>query len=301
MLLDDIIELATNDNQSITVLLRKCIVLAHQIRNERLKVWANLELNGYKSDEELPDYRVIPAQAKGHFRGWAGSYLNDTTIPPAVLDKEHRHFAETVGLRQAVAAYEDLVKTANTDGRITIQWPPNLVLFYQDRIHFTQKMALVAASQEVQKATLVGVLDTVRNRVLNVALEIKSEVGASDEDLEHITPNAEAKIENLVTQQIFNGNFYVATGQSSITFQQQSIAVGDWTQLEQVLRNSGVTEDEVKELSSAVSHDGNKIGPSVKGWIQKTAPTVLSSGVKMAQEVGQAILTDLLKKHFGLG
>jgi hypothetical protein len=29
MLLDDIIDLATNTSQSITVLLRKCVVLAH--------------------------------------------------------------------------------------------------------------------------------------------------------------------------------------------------------------------------------------------------------------------------------
>jgi hypothetical protein len=32
MLLDDIIELATNTGQSITVLLRKCVILAHQIK-----------------------------------------------------------------------------------------------------------------------------------------------------------------------------------------------------------------------------------------------------------------------------
>ena len=72
MLLDDIIDLATNTNQSISVLLRKCIVLAHQIKNDRLKTWANKELNGYGEDDELPEYRVIPASAKGHLSGWGG-------------------------------------------------------------------------------------------------------------------------------------------------------------------------------------------------------------------------------------
>ena len=49
MLLDDIIELATDDKQPITVLLRKCLILASQLKNERLKAWANKELNGYRT------------------------------------------------------------------------------------------------------------------------------------------------------------------------------------------------------------------------------------------------------------
>jgi len=61
MLLDDIIELATNTGQSITVLLRECVVLAHQIKNDRLKTWANKELSGYGDEDELPDYRVVSA------------------------------------------------------------------------------------------------------------------------------------------------------------------------------------------------------------------------------------------------
>ena len=107
MLLDDIVELATNDNQSITVMLRKCIVLAHQIKNERLKIWANMELNGYKNDDQLPDYRVISAHAHGDFYGFVGSHLKNHIIPPAVLEEEHRDYAESVRLVQAVAAYEE--------------------------------------------------------------------------------------------------------------------------------------------------------------------------------------------------
>ncbi|HEX4577126.1 MAG TPA: hypothetical protein VH117_07220 [Edaphobacter sp.] len=299
MLLDNIIELATKDDQSITVLLRKCIVLAHRIKNETLKSWANKELDGYANDDELPDYRVIGAQAKGHFNGWGGSRLNHFPIPPAVLEEKHRQFATKVYLRQAVAAYEHLVKTAKSDGRITLEWPPNLVLHYQERIPLTQPMALVAAYQEIQKPTLVKLLDTVRNRVLNVALEIQSEVGERDEDLKQITPKAEEKIERYVSQQIFNGNVYVTTDQSSMTIQQQNIATGDWKQLEQVLRRSGLSQPDLDDLSTAVTQDQNKIGSTVKGWIEKTGPKVLSGGIKMASSVGQAILTEYLKHYFG--
>lgn len=300
MLLDDIIELATNTGHSITVLLRKCVVLAHQIKNDRLKMWANKELSGYADEDELPNYRVVSATAIGHFSGWGGSQAT-LPIPPAALEKNHQRFATQVHLAQAIATYEDLVKTATAEGQITMNWPPNMVLYYQNRIPFTgQQMSLVVAYQEIPKPTLVELLDTVRNRVLNVALEIQSELGERDEDLKHITPQSEEKIERYVSQQIFNGNVYVSTGQSTMTVQEQHISAGNWEELQKVLCNSGISQSELESLSTAVSEDENQMGPTVKGWIEKTAPKVLSGGVKMATSVGQAILTEYLKHYFGL-
>jgi transposase InsO family protein len=52
--------LATDDKQSITILLRKCLILAGQLKNERLKTWVNQELNGYDSPETVPEYRKMP-------------------------------------------------------------------------------------------------------------------------------------------------------------------------------------------------------------------------------------------------
>jgi hypothetical protein len=43
-LLDDIIDLAASDTGSVATLLRKCLVLAHTLRNDRLLTWAENEL-----------------------------------------------------------------------------------------------------------------------------------------------------------------------------------------------------------------------------------------------------------------
>ena len=235
-------------------------------KNDRLKTWANKELSGYGDEDELPNYRVVSATATGHFSGWGGSQAT-LPIPPAALEKNHQRFATQVHLVQAIATYEDLVKTATTDGQITVGWPPNLVLYYQSRIPFTgQQLNLIAAYQEIPKPTLVEVLDTVRNRVLNVALEIQSELGERDEDLRNITPQSEEKIERYVAQQIFNGNVYVSTGQSTMTVQEQHIAAGNWEQLQRVLCNSGVSQSDLESLSIAVIEDKKTMGTAVEGW-----------------------------------
>ena len=90
MLLDDIINLAADDKQSITVLLRKCLILASQLKNERLRTWANKELNGYDPEDTLPSYRVLKTIAKGDFSGSFGRQLRNWQIPAAVLEERHR-------------------------------------------------------------------------------------------------------------------------------------------------------------------------------------------------------------------
>jgi hypothetical protein len=302
MLLDDIINLATDDAQSITVLLRKCLILAHQLNNGRLKQWANEELNGYDSLDDMPEYRKVPAQAKGNFVGGWGAYAGNRNIPPAVMDKEHRWAAESVNLGQPVSAYEELIDERH-EGAITFPWVNNMVLYYQHK--FIHGYALVSAWQEVPRSAIVGLLDTIRTRILNMALELRSEIGSADEDLKTITPEESKKADQSIVNNIFGGNVYMSTGNSTMSAttvqqEQQNIAAGDWEHLSQVLQSVGVSKEELDELSRVAKEDGGKLGPKIKGWIAKTAPQVVVGGVKMAASIGITVLTEYMKQYYGL-
>jgi hypothetical protein len=300
MLLDDIINLATDNQQSITVLLRKCIVLAHQLKNDRLKLWVNKELNGYEPAEEIPEYRKMPAPAKGTFV-W-GAYQGGRNIPPAVMEKEHRWAAESVELTQPVSAYESIV-SEDAQGTISYPWDNNMVLYYQQKL--ISGYVLIAAWQKIPRSAVAAVLDTIRTRVLNMALEIQSEIGDADVDLKSITPEESKKIDQTIITQIYGGNVYMSTGQSSMTAstvqqEQNNIVAGDGEHLSQVLRGAGVSEPELDELSLAVKHDEKKLGSKVKEWIAKVGPKVLSGGVKIGATVGQTLLLEYLKQYYGL-
>jgi hypothetical protein len=58
-LLDEIIEAAVDENVPIGALLRKCLVLEQQVKNEKFRAWQDRELDGYDQMEELPPYRVF--------------------------------------------------------------------------------------------------------------------------------------------------------------------------------------------------------------------------------------------------
>jgi AbiTii len=292
MLLDDIIALATDDSQRIGVLLRKCIVLGHRLKNDQLKAWANKELNGYGPDDELPDYRKTPAHSQGVFIGPGWSQMK-SLIPPSSLDEPHQLFAREAHLVQGIAAYEQAIQSKASG--VMIPWPPDLVVHYQDRI--MDIMHLHSAYQEIPKSSLADLLDTVRTRVLNLALEIQGQIGEDDPDLRHVEPATQSLINQTVNQYIYGGQGFLST--ASMTVHQQNLT-HNWENLEAALRASGVSQPELKELSSAVNQDGKTMGANVIGWIKKTAPKVLSGGVKVGAGVGQALLTEFAKQYFGL-
>jgi AbiTii len=300
-LLDEIIELATDDKQPLTVLLRKCLVLAHQLKNDRLKAWANQELNGYESADGLPEYRIVGAHAIGDFSGRFQSGLKNWTIPPAVLEEKHRDFARTVYLVQAIGVYEDVARKADNEGAIQFDWPANLTLYYQQRIKFNQPMALNHARQIVAKHSIIELVDTIRNRTLNMALELQSELG--EQDLKKITPADKEQVDRTITTIIYGGTNVFASDQSQVNanISQQIINVGNREELDSVLKRSGLSNEDLAELSEAEKEDGpQKMGTGVMGWIKKTAPKVLAGGVKIGTEVGQKLLTEWLKQYCGI-
>ncbi len=55
-LLDEIIAHAVDSKEPVSVLLRKYLVLAYQLKNDRLKAWIEKELDGYQPADDIPEY-----------------------------------------------------------------------------------------------------------------------------------------------------------------------------------------------------------------------------------------------------
>jgi hypothetical protein len=297
VLLDKIIELATDIQQPLSVLLRQCILLAYELKNERLKEWASHELNGYSDPKEVPKYRVMNAGAIGTF---SAGYLFPNVkrpIPSTAMEKEHRFAAETIHLVEPVSAYENHLKSEGHT--LGYQWDSNLIGYYQGR--FIEGHVLVTAVQELPISAVAGVLDTIRNRVLTMALEIKSEIGESDADLKKVEPNSKEaeKVNHIVVNQIYGGTVYMG-GSGTQNINVQNIAVGNWQDLRKALLTLKVDEGEIGELSNAIQQDGKTMGERVKGWIGRNATKVFDHGLQVGTSVGTTLLTNYVKQHLGI-
>jgi hypothetical protein len=299
VLLEDIINLAIDGKQPLPDLLRKCLLLGHELHNERLKVWATQELNGYDSAEGLPKYRIVHGSAKGNFIGPHHAQYRGHIIPPAVLQEKHRVLAETLYLTQSVSAYAALSDDATV---LVYAWPPDMVAYYAAKL-MQNGFICHEAWQELPANVVVEVLDTVRNLTLKMALEIKDELGTSYTDLRKIESNEAARIQTIIFQNT-GGNTTVAFGQASVdasTHSQNIFAVGDRQTLELILGNAGLEKTDLHKLNEAIQEDGDKkLGARIGNWIKEQAPKVIVGGVKIGAKVGQEILTECLMQYLGL-
>jgi hypothetical protein len=270
------------------------------MKNDQLKEWANHELNGYPDQAKVPQYRTVRAGATGTFNA---GYMFPTIkrqIPALAMEEAHRKFAEIVHLREPVNAYETNLTAlkANKGAVFAYEWSADLINYYQEE--FLEGHALVKAWQEIPLGVVAGALDTIRTRVLNMALELKSEIGESDADLKRVRrDSAEAeKVNSIVLTQIFGGTVYMAAGQQNVNV--QNIAVGNWEDLKKALGALGIGQDELDKLSQDIQQDGKTLGTRVKAWISRNAAKVFDRGLQVGTSVGTTILTEYLKRHLGM-
>lgn len=294
-LLDEIVELAASEHGSVSTLLRKCLVLAHTLKNDRLKVWTEKELQGYESGDEVPEYRKTVASAKGLFVGPFGAQMNNQPIPAAVLKKEHRHFADSVVLFQPIAAYEGM----DADSKFVIEWPANLTLMYQTS--FLGGYVLNRAWQEVPSSVLIGLIDTVRTRILRLALELKDDLGSVNDDPKELPKE---KIDQSVVNNIFGGNVVIA----STNFTQigsVEIGKGDWAGLSKALEKLGLENPAISELKTALDHDSKHetkpgLGKRAANWLaqfgERSGKALLGVGIEVAKKEA----TKFISQYLGL-
>ena len=176
-LLNEIIEEATDPRASVAGTLRKCLILAFELKNEKLKQWAEKELNGYhrKDEGDIPEYRRATLHSKGNFIGPFGSWMKDRPLPMTVLKPEHRSLLDPAILTEPIASYEINATKKIDVGHFSINWAPDLIVLYQAK--YIEGWALSSAWQEIPSGLIVAVVDSVRNRLLRFALELREELG----------------------------------------------------------------------------------------------------------------------------
>jgi len=209
--------------------------------------------------------------------------------------KENRDFAQRVYLADSISTYAELAQHEG-EGALKFPWPADMVAYYSDKL-LHGGFICHSAWQAVSTKALVGLVDTVRNLTLKMALEIKDELGTSYDDLHNVKPDEARKIESIVINAVGSN---VAVGNIDASGQ-TIIATGDRASLDQALTKVGLDKSDLNELSEAILVDGgSKAGSNVMEWIQSKAGKVVAGGVKVGTEVGKQLLTEFLIKKFGL-
>jgi hypothetical protein len=296
-LLDDIIDMASDNKEPIGSLLRKCLVLERQLRNEKFRAWLDLELDGYDRDrpDDFPSYRLFNCVNKGDFHGLIVR-MTGHPFSLAALSPEHQKMMEKVHLHQPAAAYDARPNDAED---AALPWDQALVVRYSRKIFVDGDPSMSRAWQEIPGSILVGLLEQVRTRVLRFALDLKDALPA-DASTASAAPAAE--VDRSVVNIFYGGNNLIATNTAHVSqVVQQSVTQNDLPSLVHAIKELGVTQEGVEELQNVIEHDEPETkAEKAKQWASDIGKFLGKEGVKVGVEVAKHTALKWLGQYLGI-
>lgn len=157
-LVEEIQRDALDANVRVSTLLRKVKLAAAKLDLPFIEAWVETELNGYSGD--IPSYRRFKGVPKAHnpFNGWIA-----IEAPAEIYEA-----ISTTSTSQSVAQLEDLLRDDNSK---TFHTPMNRGVI--DALNKGANVRLGQMSVFVSRSDLAGILDRVRNLVLDWAIALE--------------------------------------------------------------------------------------------------------------------------------
>jgi AbiTii-like protein len=141
-------------------IMRKALVVARKLSATDFQRWIELEMQGYKPGEEIPDYRVVKGEIKAWnpYRGWIDTHFGDPEMQRLL---SRRAIGQPIGQIETVLRNADSVLLVPFDAKTEHDLMEASALPLKPSLH-------------VSVAAVEGILDKVRDVVLNWCLDLES-------------------------------------------------------------------------------------------------------------------------------
>jgi len=293
---------AVDAHHDLTSLLRKCRILAQRLNNTDLKHWVNNELDGYRSNDELPIYRILRScPMLGDYYGFGGSGATNVAIPPTSIDEAIRNSIVPVRFHQGIMELDTLT-TSSREGFLNLTVPPEAFMFIKHP-QMRGDMVLCSVSKVVNTAFIKGIFDTVRNRILNFTLELESEGSNAGDPLESLRIGKSDVIQHIFNTEIRGNVSNLAQGSSQFS-QNVNVPKGDVEAFISSLQPIGLTEGEINELVETIQQETpdekGAFGKGASGLMGKVFSKAAEGLLKVPGSVAGNLLTEALKGYYGL-
>jgi hypothetical protein len=263
---------ALEKDADVAELVRMALVVARKLRLKEFEKWAELELNGY-GNADLPDYRVVTAEVKAHnpYHGWIPVIFEDTGTAQAAAEAP---------CTNPIGELQYMVTNHKEGGYLHQPFSHDIT----QNLMRGSRVPLVP-TRLIGITHIVGILDAVRNTVLNWALELEQ-----NEILgEGLTFSAAEKEKAASVPSIHITNFHGVLGD----VQAQQVQIGDYNSIHEELKQLGIDQKARNELENIL--DEYKAAESKKK--QSLAKRGLAWVAKHAETLGQ--LATVIRGWFG--
>ena len=289
--IEGLLDSLTTDSSSISNTLRRAKILSSKIRFPEFRSWIDCELSGYSSDVEVPSYRSCKTHNFATILDPLGGGIRNLPLSLREFPQDARDGAETLTLRVGVG---ELGGMANEDG-LTDAWPADVVQAVGRVLRITSGQ-LVDVRKPVPKYFVQGILDNVKNRLLDFLIELQN-----DADGNSVDSVDQEKVRNSFYT-IILGNQNVVNVAEHLRVEQE-VRVGDFDSLRKYLQNCGVTDADLTSLKDAISSQSQsrqgEFDAKVSAWLGTMVKKAADGVWKVSVENVGKLLVDALTQFFG--
>lgn len=297
-LVDDLIDLLSDRDPSLTDALMKTKVLLHKLGRKDLAKWVNAELTGYPGDSQIPDYRHLNGHVKGNVTN--GIYTQSKhPLPTLQLKPKTRESFERIPIPDSISAIEEL---ASGEGQLQRPIPLEANHLFNEVL--TNGYQVQLAWCDIGQGQLSQILTQVRSRLLDFLLELNEQLDdiSDDEGVRKI--GASQQTASMFNNAIFGDNVTIMVGNHNHQEIRNKINHGDFDSLANVLRENEVQEEQIEELRVAVAADGevdhanDQLGPNVRSWIKGMLGRAVDASWQIELGIASNLLTAALMKFY---
>ena len=295
-LLDEIRSDLVNESADLSNTLRKAKILARVIGLPEFREWVDFELSGYAVRDKVPTYRRFRPTNLGTFAGPFQSVIKNLVLPTYNLPPEIKEVAENLVISEGVGALE-----AQASNSHQLKWPQEMVFRARDAIPMTGDMVLVDAHQPIPAHVISGILDQVKNKLLDFVLDLQ-ESNITSEDLNN------RSVEPELARSIFNniniyGNRNIVASGTHVNQRASTVGKSDLASLVSFLREHNIDHDDISDLKEAISlepttHNGH-YGPKVRAWLGGMISKAASNTWNVGLETASKVLIAALNGYYG--
>ena len=153
-------EMASNEDVSTKELLRKALMVAFKLNLDDFKDWIENEINGYGKNSEIPEYRNVTGEIKV-YNSYNGIWMPCIwpNVPEEVYNRK---------INQKISEIEYNLKS--TKGILAIPFSTDQLITLMKYYETPAPPNLI-----ISRASLVGIIESVRNVILEWSLKLEKE------------------------------------------------------------------------------------------------------------------------------
>jgi hypothetical protein len=297
-LLDEIIDLLSDEKGSLTAALLKTKVLMHRLGHGELAEWVNNELSGYAAGTAVPEYRTAYGRVVGNIQNTAMIQAG-VTLPTSHLTEKMQKFLHNHEIREPIKVLEEW--TADGTRRLEMPLQPEYFAEFDKALngYWVQKAALEITPGQIQRG-----LVQVRSRLLDFALGLQGKVAhIKDDEVQEVMQKED--VPRMFHSIMAGDNATIVFGSNNVVSVRNSVKKGDFDSLANTLRSKGVAEEDVSALREAIASDQDapelavdELGPGVKAWMKRMWGKAVDASWNIELGIAGGLLTEALRAYY---